>query len=69
MKYLSLVGSESIGEVADMMAVSHTEAIRVGLEQMGRLLTVFDQLDRPELTRLALEFGFEVKWRDSLDAE
>ena len=62
MKQLLLSGSESVGEVADRMAVSTTHVIQVGLKEMGLLLTVADQLERPVLEDLVGRFGFRVRW-------
>ena len=62
MKQLLLSGSESVGEVADRMAVSTTDVIGVGLKEMGLLLTGADQLERPVVEDLAGRFGFRVRW-------
>ena len=64
-KTVLLSGSESVGEVADRMSASATDVIQVGLKEMGLLLTVTDQLERPVLEDLAGRFGFRVRWFES----
>lgn len=65
MRTIEADGGETVAEIASRMSVTGSAAITVGLRDLGRLLTLHQELELAEIRELAGQFGFEVRSRGS----
>ena len=64
LKKIYVQGSETVSELAALMAVTSAAAISTAFRNLGRMLTIHQHLTFDEVRSLALEFGFEARLAD-----